>query len=176
MSIVRDGLRRIVARGGSAARWVAALVQPFLPRRSLPFHRGERAALRHCSELGWEILATNLRLGHDEADLVCLDDAGRAVLVEVKSGAADGLDPLLHLDAGKRRRLRRLALRLAREPVLGSARGFVPRIDVIIVTLGATPAHDRVRDHYRQAVEARERRVADQATAPVARAPWRLWR
>ncbi len=161
------------------SRAVADIVGALLPRRITAQHRGEQAALRHCRSLGWEVLAANLRLGHDEADLLCLDETGHPVLVEVKSGIAGGLDPMLHVDGGKRRRLRRLALRLAREPVIGpdrwAPRGCVPRIDLIIVTLGGTPGADRVRDHFRQAVEARERPTAQSIGPPVGRRPFRLW-
>jgi Holliday junction resolvase-like predicted endonuclease len=152
-----------------------SMLEPLLPHRARPTHRGERVALRHCESLGWEVLAANLRLSHDEADLLCLDESRHPVLVEVKSGAAGGLDPLLHLDGGKRRRLRRLALRLARSPILGEGRGAVPRIDVIIVTLGETPSDDRVRDHFRQAVESSDRRSGQASGGASGQRPFRLW-
>lgn len=139
----------------SARRWLTTLGTGLLPRRPWPKDRGERSAARHCVHLGWEILAANIRIGHDEGDLLCLDERGEPVLVEVKSSSGGPIDPVFHVDRAKAACLRRLALALSHDDALGRAgwRGRVPRIDVVTVRLGSTPADDRVERHYRQAIE-----------------------
>ncbi|MHC5022659.1 MAG: YraN family protein [Planctomycetota bacterium] len=75
--------------------------------------RGERLAARWRRRRGYRILARNLKLGDDEADLVVLDPDRRTVaLVEVKTRSAAMPPPEASIDARKQRRLARLAARL----------------------------------------------------------------
>jgi Holliday junction resolvase-like predicted endonuclease len=111
--------------------------------------------------VGWTLLAANLRVGSDEADLVLRDEAGCPVIVEVKSSAGGPMGPELQVGPWKQARLRRLALRLAHSPqgrrLFGVDRGretVVPRIDVVTVRLAATgPRDDRIERHLLNAVE-----------------------
>jgi putative endonuclease len=133
---LRDRLRSFWAWIGPAPPW--------------PIDRGEQAAARYLTGRGWELLDANLRIGHDEGDLLCLDEQDVPVLVEVKASSGGPIDPVFHVDAAKAACLRRLALALATDP---RWRGRVPRIDVITVRLANDPCDDAVIDHYRQAVE-----------------------
>lgn len=147
--------------------YAAAACGAVLPSQPWPKDRGEQAAARHGRRLGWELLEANLRIGHDEGDLLFLDDANRLVLVEVKSTAGDE-DPVWALDRAKEACLRRLALAIAGEAARGrwtrprrQRRGRraaapieVPRIDLVTVQLAREgPRRDRVLRHYLQAVE-----------------------
>lgn len=140
-----------LARGaaflGDRLRWLWSWLRPTPP---WPIDRGEQAAARHLLRRGWELLDANLRIGHDEGDLLCLDEEDAPVLVEVKSSSGGPIDPVFHVDAAKAACLRRLALGLATDR---RWRGRVPRIDVITVRLASDPRDDAVVDHYRQAVE-----------------------
>ncbi|MFO0828683.1 MAG: YraN family protein [Phycisphaerales bacterium] len=136
----RGAIRRSIA---SIARFVRRL----LPRRVVPRDRGERAAARELARRGWDVLAANVVIGHDEADLVCRDPRGQPVLVEVKSGRGGAMPAELQVGTRKQAALRRLALRLARDPAFGFDRP--PRIDVVVVRLGE---RDRVERHLVDAV------------------------
>lgn len=127
---------------------VARLLVP--RRRPISRDAGERIARRHLEALGWETLAVNLRIGADEADLLCLDDAGAPVLVEVKSAAPSPGGPEDMVGPRKQAALRRIALRLARER---HCAGRVPRIDIVAVRLDAVHAQTgRVERHLVDAV------------------------
>lgn len=117
-------------------------------RRPWPKDPGEQVAARAVTSLGWEVLDANLRIGHDEGDLLCLDRHGDPILVEVKSTGDPDRDPVDALDREKAACLRRLALALSADPRWP---GVVPRIDLITVRLG--PTGGTVLAHYRQAVE-----------------------
>lgn len=71
--------------------------------------RGEDAAARYLTGLGWSVLERNWRCRWGELDLVARDGAD-LVFVEVKtrSGTSHG-HPVEAIDAAKLRRLRRLA-------------------------------------------------------------------
>lgn len=77
----------------------------------------EDAAAGHLRDLGWTVLARNLRLGPDELDIVALEPGRRPVLVIVevrsRSGPAFGA-AIESVDARKVARLYRAALRLRR--------------------------------------------------------------
>ena len=77
--------------------------------------RGEAAAADHLREQGYRILAANLRVGDDEADLLALAPTGALVVVEVKTRAGPW-HPEDRVDQVKRHRLVRLATALSREP------------------------------------------------------------
>jgi putative endonuclease len=95
--------------------------------------RGESLAARHLADLGYTELARNLRVGHDEADLVMLTPCGRTlVVVEVKTRSDPGARPEERIDHGKRASLTRLARTLAEQPTL---RSLLVRFDVLAIVL-----------------------------------------
>ncbi len=95
--------------------------------------RGEAFAARHLADLGYTELARNLRIGHDEADLVMLSPCGRTVIVvEVKTRSDPGARPEERIDHGKRASLTRLARTLAEQPAL---RSLLVRFDVVAIVL-----------------------------------------
>ncbi len=72
----------------------------------------ERAVAEWLGRNGWEVIATNLRVGHLELDVVARRDAVIAV-VEVRTrGAGAWTSALGSIDAGKRLRIRRAGERL----------------------------------------------------------------
>lgn len=80
---------------------------------------GERRAARHYLVRGWRLVASNVRVGRNELDLI-VRRGGRLVVVEVKEKTGDRYgDPLEMVDAEKLRRVRRTAqLWLASRPEL----------------------------------------------------------
>ncbi|MDZ4831843.1 MAG: YraN family protein [Phycisphaerae bacterium] len=145
--------------GSLALSAVARAWSWLAPRRVRAADRGERAAARDLERLGWELLAANLRVGSDEADLVCRDPRGNPVLVEVKSSRGGAMAPELQVGPRKQAALRRLALSLSRDRRLAFG-GAVPRIDVIVVLLDArVETRDRVLRHLVAAVGDGPRRV-----------------
>ncbi|POM24518.1 hypothetical protein BTM25_31470 [Actinomadura rubteroloni] len=97
--------------------------------------RGEIAAMRHLTRLGWTILDRNWRCAEGELDIIA-HDGRRYVVCEVKtrSGARFG-HPLEAITAGKAERLRRLTQRWAAEHQ-------VPITQVRIDVLGLLCADD----------------------------------
>ena len=78
--------------------------------------RGERAAWRHLSWRGYELVGRNMRLGGVEADLVLLaPDGATLVVVEVKALRDPGMHPAERVDWLKRRRLERFGDLLLRQ-------------------------------------------------------------
>ncbi|NQV07758.1 YraN family protein [bacterium] len=114
-----DDLPRRQRRGARSARSAAARGIGTL---------GEDLAAALLERRGGSIVARNVRIGHDEIDLVA-DIDGRRVVVEVKTrigaAAADEFSP------EQARRLRRAAT---------SLRPRVDRCDLIAVRIGATGA------------------------------------
>lgn len=104
--------------------------------------RGERIAAEHLESLGFAILARNLRVGHDEVDIVALaPDRGAGgspivAIVEVKTTRNLAAPPHVRIDAGKRRRLVRLAEGLLARGALADA---LLRFDAVGVHLGPEP-------------------------------------
>lgn len=97
-------------------------------------NHGERRAARHYRLRGWRVLASNVRVGRDELDLVVR--RGRHVrVVEVKEKTGSGYGtPLEMIDARKLACLRRATWRwLAAHPEL---RG----LDVRLEAVGISPA------------------------------------
>lgn len=129
-------------------RALESLLRSVLPSRPWPHDRGEQAAARYLIALDWELLEANIRVGHDEGDLLALDRFSQPVLVEVKSSHGGPVAPELQVGPAKAARLRRLAMRLAGDP---RCLGRVPRIDVITVAL--RDEGDRVTHHFVSAVE-----------------------
>jgi len=102
---------------------------------------GERRAARHYRLRGWRVIAANVRVGHDELDLIVRrGHALRFVEVRERSRTRYGT-PLETIDDWKLGRLRRGSLRwLATHPELrsldvgldavGVSRGRVTRVSV----------------------------------------------
>jgi putative endonuclease len=84
-------------------------------------NRGERVALRHYRLRGYRLLASNVRVGRYELDLV-LRRGGRVLIVEVKEKGGAGFGhPLEMIDEDKLRRVRTAAAGwLAGHPQLAS--------------------------------------------------------
>jgi len=116
--------------------------------------RGEQAAIRFLKARGIRVVHQNLVLRAGEIDLVCRDDRGVLIVVEVKSrtvveGRVDP-PPEAAITADKRRKLLALARDLARRENADPRR---VRIDVVAVEFlpGGT---ERIR-HYPRAVTSR---------------------
>ncbi len=87
---------------------------------------GERIAASFLRRRGFAVVATNVRVGRDEIDIVAVGPTG-TVAVEVKTVVVgSGIDPADHFDAAKVRHLRR-AMRRSRPPI--------GRLDLITVEL-----------------------------------------
>jgi putative endonuclease len=96
--------------------------------------RGEEAAARYLTGLGWHIIDRNWRCPNGELDLVARDGAGLVVCeVKTRSTLRFG-SPVEAVDNAKAARLRRLAERWAAEH---GYRGAAVRIDVIGLVAGA---------------------------------------
>ena len=150
----------ILALVRTVARAIRRAWESLAPRRIQPRDRGERAAARELQRRGWEIVEANVMIGKDEADLVCRDERGMPVLVEVKSSLGGTMAPELQVGPRKQAALRRLALKLAQERRM-RFNGAVPRIDVVIVRLDPTLVRrDFVERHLRAAVADGPRRIA----------------
>lgn len=110
---------------------------------------GEDTAASYLASRGYVMLERNLRIGHDEADLIALTPSGAVAVIEVKSrrGPWHGED---RVNAAKRRNLLRLAAALATQ------RRFARRMfqfDVIAVEFDATGATIGVT-HFERAFDA----------------------
>lgn len=92
---------------------------------------GERVAARHLERSGYRVVARNVRVGHDEIDLI-VEGEGQRIAVEVKC-AANGDDPLLAVDDAK----------LARTWRAAASIGRIARIDLVGVSI--TPHGVEVR-------------------------------
>jgi putative endonuclease len=78
-------------------------------REEYGVNRGERVALRHYRLRGYRLLASNVRVGRYELDLV-LRRGGRVLVVEVKEKGGSGFGhPLEMIDDEKARRVRTAA-------------------------------------------------------------------
>lgn len=101
------------AAGGIIRRMHASPEDP--PPKDHYLHRnrlgatGERAVRDHLLEIGWEVVASNLRCGHGEIDIVARDRS-TLVICEVKTlrvTARSSISPLESVGWKKRRSLRR---------------------------------------------------------------------
>jgi putative endonuclease len=98
----------------------------------------ERAARAYLLERGFEILATNLRVGRYEIDLLACDRSV-VMVVEVRArGPGSLVRPLDTIDGRKRARLRAAAKRLWRDRFANDPRVDRVRFDCVAVTLDAT--------------------------------------
>jgi putative endonuclease len=109
------------------------MVRP-LGRRAIDGRRAEIAAVDFLRASGFEILATNVRVGALEIDAVARRD-DLVVLVEVRTrGVGSYVGPLASVDARKRRNLLRAAARYWRETLSTDPSIARMRIDVIGVS------------------------------------------
>jgi putative endonuclease len=126
-------------------------------RRSAPGPRGERVAARWLRRRGYRILARNLVLGSDEADLLVRAPDGRTtVIVEVKSRVGPDW-PEARVDRAKQRRLARLGRRVEHDRSASGGAATAVRFDVVAVNFPPGPAQfapggARVR-HFEDAFE-----------------------
>lgn len=97
---------------------------------------GERFAEAYLTKRGWRVVARNYRTRWGELDLICVDDHGRVVFVEVKTRTGMGFGgPREAITQGKRRHLRQAAgLWMRSEPWPEGSRGV--RFDVVGVLVG----------------------------------------
>jgi putative endonuclease len=108
----------------------------------------EARVAEHLAGLGWQILATHLRVGRAELDLVAVDPAPPAtlVIVEVRwRGRRDFGLPEETVDHAKRRRLHHAGFALRERETLPDGTpiaGLQLRFDLIVVEPG-----DRLRHH-----------------------------
>ncbi len=119
---------------------------------------GEDAAAKYLCEKGYTILLRNLRVEHDEIDILALH-GGALVFVEVKTRhAVQGLrspygTPADAVDGAKKAHL----LRAAEAYWKGNNqyRSYAPRIDVVEVYLDRRDCVYRI-EHYENAVRKRD--------------------
>lgn len=89
---------------------------------------GESLARAYLESLGYTTVGSNVRVGHDEIDLL-MRDGNTLVFVEVKQRSG-GRSGLAAVDAAKRRRISRAAVvYMAKQGIMGCA----ARFDVIEV-------------------------------------------
>ena len=96
-------------------------------------NRGEELAVEHLEKQGFTVIARNLRLGHDEIDIIA-EDEKYIVFAEVKARAQTGLNrsygrPASAVDYTKKQNL----LRAVNEYIRAERPAKQPRIDVIEV-------------------------------------------
>lgn len=101
--------------------------------------RAEDLAAEYLTELGWRVLARNLKVGpRDEIDLVAIDDIGQLVCVEVRSAVSAAFGaPEERVDGRKVGHLYRAAHAFSRSQQ-ASALGVAarkPRVDLVVVDL-----------------------------------------
>ncbi|MCA9296669.1 MAG: YraN family protein [Phycisphaerales bacterium] len=111
--------------------------------------RGERIAARYIRRQGVRILKRNLRLGHDEIDLLGTLRDGTLVIIEVKTRSTDRYPIESHVGGVKQHRMQRAAQRLLMNPAYADR---AVRFDVVTVDL--TERRPVVR-HWEHAFEAR---------------------
>lgn len=102
---------------------------------------GERVAKEYLEGLGYAVVDTNVRYGHNELDIIAMHN-NRMVFVEVKTRTDDAFDPAAALDSRKMLHLCRAA-----ESYVNTYE--VPhevQFDVVIVT--GSPETGAHIDHY----------------------------
>lgn len=110
------------------------------PKRQFVGKLGEDAVASRYAEMGFEVVARNLRMGHNEIDLI-LQNETHLVFVEVKTRHALPSSPSRYgrpaaaIDQGKRARMRKAAEDYLRE----NPTNLQPRIDVAEVYLRRLP-------------------------------------
>ncbi|MFH0960397.1 MAG: YraN family protein [Pseudomonadota bacterium] len=116
---------------------------PPLPTRA----RGARAeflAEHKLAELGYKIITRNYFCKYGEIDLIAVE-SGELVFVEVRSRhSSEALNPLFTLDQRKIKRI----IRTAKFYLSGKNIDSPMRFDFVIVTLGATPEFEIIRNAF----------------------------
>ncbi len=97
--------------------------------------RAEQAVATHLAAAGLQILATNLRVGRLELDVVARDGPVIAVIEVRARGPGSWVRPLDSVDARKRARVRRAGERLWRERFARDLRVERMRFDIAGVEL-----------------------------------------
>lgn len=111
--------------------------EEFVPMSAHELGReGERLAASYLSARGYTILEQNWRCSEGEVDIICEDDEGTTVLVEVKTRQTRHEDahilPELSVDEAKQHKLARLALwYLVKNPGAHSVRFDVIAVNVV---------------------------------------------
>ncbi|MBM3231337.1 YraN family protein [Candidatus Peregrinibacteria bacterium] len=102
--------------------------------------RGEAIASAHLTKIGYVILAKNVRMGHDEIDIVALDPKDDVIVfAEVKSRARRDRHywPAMNMTWEKKRCMRRAARRWIAKA--SEERGY--RLDLLCVAEGQVVDH-----------------------------------
>jgi len=101
---------------------------------------GEEVAANYLCSLGYQIYGRNVRLGHDEIDILAFDPTDHVlVFAEVKTRSKFDQDftPLLDLTVSKKKKLRRSARSWI--DAFGYEGGY--RIDALLVAAGCVCSH-----------------------------------
>lgn len=103
---------------------------------------GEERAVQYVGSLRYRILGRNIRIGHDEIDLIAWDPADRVIVffeVKTRSRASEEYRPELNMTHEKKSRIQRAARRwVARHNYDG---GY--RIDLLCIVAGQMIDHVR---------------------------------
>lgn len=112
---------------------------------------GERIAKSYLKKRGWRIVATNLRYGKDELDILGISPSGNTLaIVEVRSTKSRTGNPEATVTQRKRRAMARIARKVQSE---ATRHGCTLRFDLITVRLYDETPHIR---HYKGILLLRE--------------------
>lgn len=106
---------------------------------------GEQVAREFLVSNGWALTAENIRLGHNELDIVAMKD-NKIAFIEVKTRSSRLADPLDAIDSRKISRLFRAADSFLRSYKIKHE----PQIDIIVVI--GTPETGYEIEHYPDAL------------------------
>jgi len=115
---------------------------PSLPPHLLLGKAGENIAVNYLKKNGYSIYKQNVRLGHDEIDIIAYDNMEKLlVFVEVKTRKKNwgGYSPLMNLTRGKKKKMIRAKNKWISENEYDEG----SRVDVICV------AGESVINHYK---------------------------
>ena len=106
-------------------------------RRKTTGQKGEALARKFLRKKGWKIVTKNLRVGHDEVDIIALSPKGKTLaLVEVRSTQNPNQDPRQTIGHRKRRCMARAARKLR---ALAHCHNTRLRVDLVTVNFGFIP-------------------------------------
>lgn len=74
--------------------------------------QGEQIAKNYLTELGYKIYKCNVRIGHDEIDIIAYDPQDKCLVfteVKTRSTASSFFNPMLNIDTRKKRAMFRAA-------------------------------------------------------------------
>lgn len=119
-------------------------------------NHGERIAASYLKKCGYRIVATNVRYGRDELDILSLTPAGSTLaIIEVRSTATPNGNPESTLTRRKRRAMYRVAKQVYPEALKHNC---TLRID--LVTVRITGKMPKVR-HYKHILPFKQRKTSD---------------